>query len=150
MYFLKVAMSRESVSLLRYTYPSLTESLPPRLRMREKLTRFNTLEDAIDLIHNSKRILILTGAGISEKISPYHLSIYTEETIGVSCGIPDFRSRNGLYATLQERGQYNLDDPQQMYCKPYQLLLHSTKRTGLGSTSNISGKIQLVRVDPIH
>ena len=33
---------------------------------------------------------------------------------GVSCGIPDFRSRNGLYASLQENGEYDLDDPQQM------------------------------------
>jgi len=31
---------------------------------------------------------------------------------GVSCGIPDFRSRDGLYSTLG--GYYELDDPQQM------------------------------------
>ena len=36
-------------------------------------------------------------------------------TKGVSCGIPDFRSRTGLYAMLQEKGEYDLDDPQQMY-----------------------------------
>lgn len=34
---------------------------------------------------------------------------------GVSCGIPDFRSRGGLYASLKARGDYDLDDPQQMY-----------------------------------
>ena len=34
---------------------------------------------------------------------------------GVSCGIPDFRSRSGLYAKLQENGEYDLEDPQQMY-----------------------------------
>ena len=34
-------------------------------------------------IPESKNIMILTGAGIS-----------------VSCGIPDFRSKNGLYAKL--------------------------------------------------
>lgn len=34
---------------------------------------------------------------------------------GVSCGIPDFRSRDGLYASLKDRGEYDLDDPQQMY-----------------------------------
>jgi NAD+-dependent protein deacetylase SIR2 len=33
---------------------------------------------------------------------------------GVSCGIPDFRSRDGLYATLKDRAEYDLDDPQQM------------------------------------
>ncbi|OBZ74072.1 NAD-dependent protein deacetylase hst1 [Grifola frondosa] len=79
MYFLKVALSRE-------------------LQSREKLPMYNTIDDAINLIRSSKRILILTGAGIS-----------------VSCGIPDFRSRNGLYATLQETGEYDLDDPQQMF-----------------------------------
>lgn len=35
--------------------------------------------------------------------------------LGVSCGIPDFRSRDGLYASLKARGDYDLDDPQQMY-----------------------------------
>lgn len=75
-YFLRVAMSRE-------------------LRNRDKLPEYNTIKDAVELIRNSKRILILTGAGIS-----------------VSCGIPDFRSRNGLYASL---GEYKLDDPQQMF-----------------------------------
>lgn len=34
---------------------------------------------------------------------------------GVSCGIPDFRSQNGIYASLKEKGEYELDDPQQMY-----------------------------------
>ncbi|KAI0796227.1 DHS-like NAD/FAD-binding domain-containing protein [Abortiporus biennis] len=79
LYFLDVAITRE-------------------LESREKLPMYNTVDDAVDLIRNSKRMIILTGAGIS-----------------VSCGIPDFRSRNGLYATLQARGEYNLDDPQQMF-----------------------------------
>jgi hypothetical protein len=39
---------------------------------------------------------------------------------GVSCGIPDFRSRDGLYASLKERGEWELDDPQQM-CVRYLL-----------------------------
>ncbi|KAF5353082.1 hypothetical protein D9758_008747 [Tetrapyrgos nigripes] len=75
-YFLKVAMSRE-------------------LRLRDKLPQYSTVQDAVSLIRNSKRILILTGAGIS-----------------VSCGIPDFRSRDGIYSQL---GDYELDDPQQMF-----------------------------------
>jgi len=33
---------------------------------------------------------------------------------GVSCGIPDFRSKDGIYATLKANGAYDLDDPQQM------------------------------------
>ncbi|PSR82593.1 hypothetical protein PHLCEN_2v6026 [Hermanssonia centrifuga] len=79
MYFLQVAISRE-------------------LRSREKLSMYNTIDDAVDLIRKANHILILTGAGIS-----------------VSCGIPDFRSRNGLYSMLQQKGEYELDDPQQMF-----------------------------------
>lgn len=79
LYFLRVAISRV-------------------LRLREKLPQYNTIEDAVSLIQRSRRIIILTGAGIS-----------------VSCGIPDFRSRNGLYASLKANGQYDLDDPQQMF-----------------------------------
>lgn len=79
LYFLKVAISRV-------------------LRLRERLPQYNTIEHAVSLIQRSRRIIILTGAGIS-----------------VSCGIPDFRSRNGLYASLKANGQYDLDDPQQMF-----------------------------------
>ncbi|KAF8644752.1 hypothetical protein AX16_008296 [Volvariella volvacea WC 439] len=68
------------------------------IRQRDKLPQYNTIDDAVELIRKSKQILILTGAGIS-----------------VSCGIPDFRSRNGLYATLKDSGNYDLDDPQQMF-----------------------------------
>ncbi|KAG2125059.1 DHS-like NAD/FAD-binding domain-containing protein [Suillus clintonianus] len=79
LYFLRVAMSKE-------------------LHLREKLPQYNTISDAVSLIQASKRVVVLTGAGIS-----------------VSCGIPDFRSHNGLYAMLKERGTYDLDDPQQMF-----------------------------------
>jgi hypothetical protein len=37
-----------------------------RLRFRQKLPAYNTIADAVKLIHTSKRILILTGAGISK------------------------------------------------------------------------------------
>ncbi|PPQ94448.1 hypothetical protein CVT25_002539 [Psilocybe cyanescens] len=79
LYFLRVALSHQ-------------------LRNRDKLPQYNTISDAVNLIRNSQRILILTGAGIS-----------------VSCGIPDFRSRDGLYASLKGKGEYELDDPQQMF-----------------------------------
>ncbi|OSX64149.1 hypothetical protein POSPLADRAFT_1065467 [Postia placenta MAD-698-R-SB12] len=79
MYFLRVALSRE-------------------LQLRERLQHLNDIDDAVALIQSRRRILLLTGAGIS-----------------VSCGIPDFRSRNGLYASLQQSGDYDLDDPQQMF-----------------------------------
>lgn len=67
------------------------------LRRRQKLKQYNTVEDAVELLRNAKRIMVLTGAGIS-----------------TSCGIPDFRSSTGLYANLQKEGKYDLDDPQQM------------------------------------
>ncbi|KZT21202.1 SIR2-domain-containing protein [Neolentinus lepideus HHB14362 ss-1] len=72
--------------------------LSQELRKRERLTQYSTVDDAVELIQRSRSIIILTGAGIS-----------------VSCGIPDFRSRNGLYAQLKEKNEYELDDPQQMF-----------------------------------
>uniref|UniRef100_A0A0K0DCN7 NAD-dependent protein deacetylase sir-2.1 n=1 Tax=Angiostrongylus cantonensis TaxID=6313 RepID=A0A0K0DCN7_ANGCA len=74
----------------------LTELLdrPPR---REKLPTYNSFEDAVDLFRTRKRILILTGAGVS-----------------VSCGIPDFRSRDGIYARLHV-DYPDLPDPTAMF-----------------------------------
>ncbi|KAF8629053.1 hypothetical protein AX15_003553 [Amanita polypyramis BW_CC] len=72
--------------------------LSHQLRLRDKLPQYNTIEDAVQLIRNSQRMVILTGAGIS-----------------VSCGIPDFRSKDGIYASLKANGAYDLDDPQQMF-----------------------------------
>ncbi|KAH9943822.1 SIR2-domain-containing protein [Amylocystis lapponica] len=90
----KQLREKDSKTLLFF----LRVALYHELESRDKLPQYNTIDDAVSLIRASKRILILTGAGIS-----------------VSCGIPDFRSRNGLYATLQEKGEYELDDPQQMF-----------------------------------
>ena len=50
-------------------------------RPREKLDTVNTLQDVAALLRSSKKIVVLAGAGIS-----------------VSCGIPDFRSENGIYS----------------------------------------------------
>lgn len=69
--------------LLKYVYER------PRLGV-------SSLEDAVTLIQNARKILILTGAGIS-----------------VSCGIPDFRSENGLYSRVRER--YDLPEPECMF-----------------------------------
>lgn len=44
---------------------------------------------------------------------------------GVSCGIPDFRSRDGLYASLKDHGEYDLDDPQQMCGHDLQIFFSS-------------------------
>ena len=64
---------------------------------RERLRHLNTIQDATRLIKTSKKIIVLTGAGVS-----------------VSCGIPDFRSRDGIYARLAVDFP-NLPDPQAMF-----------------------------------
>ena len=69
-------------------------SEPPR---RKKLPDINTLTDVVELIRKSQKIVVLTGAGVS-----------------VSCGIPDFRSRDGIYARLAVDFP-DLPDPQAMF-----------------------------------
>lgn len=64
---------------------------------RRKLAHVNTLDDVVQLFRTSKRIIVLTGAGVS-----------------VSCGIPDFRSRDGVYARLAKDFP-DLPDPQAMF-----------------------------------
>ncbi|KAL7643314.1 UNVERIFIED_CONTAM: hypothetical protein RMT77_006606 [Armadillidium vulgare] len=69
-------------------------SEPPK---RERLRHINTLEDVIRLIKVCKKIIVLTGAGVS-----------------VSCGIPDFRSKDGIYSRLAIDFP-DLPDPQAMF-----------------------------------
>lgn len=64
---------------------------------RERLSGVRTLNEAVQQIRQAKNIIILTGAGVS-----------------VSCGIPDFRSRDGVYSRLS-REYPNLPDPQAMF-----------------------------------
>ncbi|KAF9908491.1 NAD-dependent histone deacetylase sir2 [Linnemannia zychae] len=71
-----------------------TEEMVIALR-RKRLTSIHTLEQVVELLRTSKKIMVITGAGVS-----------------VSCGIPDFRSPDGIYSRLQE---FNLKDPQQMF-----------------------------------
>lgn len=72
---------------------NLVSEPPPR----NKLPDINTLDDVLNLLQTSEKIMILTGAGVS-----------------VSCGIPDFRSRNGIYARLAVDFP-DLPDPQAMF-----------------------------------
>eukprot|EP00301_Raphidiophrys_heterophryoidea_P021167 c5676_g1_i1.p1 GENE.c5676_g1_i1~~c5676_g1_i1.p1 ORF type:complete len:680 (-),score=143.48 c5676_g1_i1:365-2404(-) len=69
-----------------------TPVAPPRTR----LPHLHSLVDAVNLIRTSRRIIVLTGAGIS-----------------VSCGIPDFRSADGLYKMIESR--FDLPDPQALF-----------------------------------
>jgi NAD-dependent deacetylase sirtuin 1 len=82
----------EDICLWKLIIDILTE--PPR---RRRLRHINTLEDVRRLIRCSSKIMIVTGAGVS-----------------VSCGIPDFRSKDGLYARLAVDFP-SLPDPQAMF-----------------------------------
>ncbi|VDM96738.1 unnamed protein product [Thelazia callipaeda] len=64
---------------------------------RIRLPQFNSFDDAVELFRRCNRILVLTGAGVS-----------------VSCGIPDFRSKNGVYARLHMEYP-DLPDPTAMF-----------------------------------
>ena len=50
---------------------------PISLQRRQKLSQYNSIEDAAELIHKSRNILILTGAGISTCVSTSFTSIRT-------------------------------------------------------------------------
>jgi len=67
---------------------------PPQ---RKKLPQYNSIEDAVELITKSKKILVLSGAGIS-----------------TSAGLPDFRSRNGIYVQIHAEHP-DLSDPKSMF-----------------------------------
>lgn len=82
----------DKISLWRIIFNMLSE--PP---CREKLVNVNTLSDVVGLLQTCQNIIVLTGAGVS-----------------VSCGIPDFRSRDGIYARLSKDFP-DLPDPQAMF-----------------------------------
>ncbi|XP_050441297.1 NAD-dependent protein deacetylase sirtuin-1-like isoform X1 [Adelges cooleyi] len=86
----------EDITLWRIIL-SMTDDCPIRNRLRS----VSTLDDVIRLLKTSTRIMVLTGAGVS-----------------VSCGIPDFRSHNGVYARLATEFP-DLPDPQSMFCIDY-------------------------------
>lgn len=81
-----------------------------QLGPRRKLPGVSELSHVLELLRRSRRILVLTGAGIS-----------------VSCGIPDFRSANGVYAMVEALGlslpqpeclfdiEYFRDDPRPFF-----------------------------------
>lgn len=90
------SLPSDSDELLNLLVRLLTEP-PPRQRIKS----INSLETVLELLSNAKSILVITGAGIS-----------------VSCGIPDFRSRDGIYARLA-RDYPDLSSPQAMFDMNY-------------------------------
>lgn len=102
----KGANPREIIKLLLHNFhipENMSEAMLWRIisfavtPQRERLSNIRTLSDAMQHIRQAKHIIILTGAGVS-----------------VSCGIPDFRSRDGVYSRLS-REYPNLPDPQAMF-----------------------------------
>ncbi|KAF7118199.1 hypothetical protein CNMCM5793_007600 [Aspergillus hiratsukae] len=77
-------------------HPLLAIGISREFSRRPKLPQYNTIDDAVRLLKESKNIVVLTGAGIS-----------------TSLGIPDFRSKDtGLYSQLENLG---LSDPQEVF-----------------------------------
>eukprot|EP00834_Sanchytrium_tribonematis_P004044 NODE_180_length_13923_cov_0.697772.p4 type:complete len:468 gc:universal NODE_180_length_13923_cov_0.697772:8165-9568(+) len=64
---------------------------------RYRKANFLNMDELIDIIDRSKKILVITGAGIS-----------------VAAGIPDFRGKNGLYSQLKTEYP-ELTEPQEMF-----------------------------------
>mmetsp|Transcript_13149 Transcript_13149/g.39702 ORF Transcript_13149/g.39702 Transcript_13149/m.39702 type:complete len:666 (+) Transcript_13149:113-2110(+) len=67
-----------------------------RLLPRERLAQPSTLDQAVALLGNARRIMVVSGAGIS-----------------VAAGIPDFRSQHGVYQMVEEK--FDLPDPQSLF-----------------------------------
>ncbi len=78
----------------------LVKPMPERADMgkRVKLQQYNTFDDAVELIRAASNVIVLTGAGIS-----------------TSLGIPDFRSKGGLYEQLSADASCPFDDPQELF-----------------------------------
>ena len=65
--------------------------------MRPQLANISSVEDVINCLLTCRHIVLLTGAGIS-----------------VSCGIPDFRSSNGIYNTV-DCHELNIPSPELLF-----------------------------------
>lgn len=65
------------------------------VELRPRLENFSTIPDVLNALRSAKKILVITGAGIS-----------------TSLGIPDFRSSEGFYSKMASLG---LDDPQEVF-----------------------------------
>lgn len=82
---------KHAVRLIKDLQKAINKVLCTRLR----LSNFSTVDKFVERLKSAKRILVLTGAGVS-----------------TSLGIPDFRSSEGFYSKIRHLG---LDDPQDVF-----------------------------------
>lgn len=82
---------KHAVKLIKDLQKAINKVLSTRLR----LPNFTTIDNLTATLHNAKKILVLTGAGVS-----------------TSLGIPDFRSSEGFYSKIRHLG---LEDPQDVF-----------------------------------
>lgn len=82
---------KHAVRLIKDLQKAINKVLCTRLR----LSNFSTIDAFVKKLKTAKRILVLTGAGVS-----------------TSLGIPDFRSSEGFYSKIRHLG---LDDPQDVF-----------------------------------
>lgn len=82
---------KHAVRLIKDLQKAINKVLSTRLR----LPNFSTVDTFVERLKSAKKILVLTGAGVS-----------------TSLGIPDFRSSEGFYSKIRHLG---LDDPQDVF-----------------------------------
>lgn len=74
--------------------------------MRDRLDSYNTVEDAVKLIQSSKRIMILTGAGISRYLTSI-FTVYFKQPCQV-CPVEYLTSALVMDYTRQSRRAVNM------------------------------------------
>lgn len=85
------------------SFPPQSPSTPKPCITRPNINDVSSIEDVIRLLKCSKRILVITGAGIS-----------------VSCGIPDFRSKDiGIYQNFDTKRFANIPSPELLFDLEY-------------------------------
>lgn len=86
-----IPASLDRLTLWKVLISMLSEEEPPR---RTKLAHVNTLDDVVHLLRTCKRVLVLTGAGVSS--FPFFLPPTSRAPAGIcfSCGLTLFAGQD--------------------------------------------------------